>query len=210
MALLKSLMIAGASAVGVAIALPTLAGTTAPMVTETPMSGIAYETAESVMDMPEPMMDDMSEPMMDDMSEPMVGGPTIVDIAVSSESFQTLTAALDAADLVTTLQGEGPFTVFAPTDEAFAALPPGTLDALLLPENRDILVSILTYHVVPGNVMSTDLVSGAVTTAEGRPIMVEVSESGVMVNNASVVMADIEASNGVIHVIDQVILPPDM
>ncbi|TVQ24557.1 MAG: fasciclin domain-containing protein [Leptolyngbya sp. DLM2.Bin15] len=180
------------------------------MLTETHMSAMVDDMSEPMMDTPEPMMDDMSEPMMDDMSEPMVGGPTIVDIAVSSESFQTLTAALDAADLVTTLQGEGPFTVFAPTDEAFAALPPGTLDALLLPENRDILVSILTYHVVPGNVMSTDLVSGAVTTAEGRPIMVEVSESGVMVNNASVVMADIEASNGVIHVIDQVILPPDM
>lgn len=222
MALLKSLMIAGASAVGVAIALPTLANTTAPMVTETPMSGIAYETAESMMDMSEPMMDDMSEPMMDDMSEPMMDdmsepmmddmsdGPTIVDIAASSESFQTLTAALEAADLVSTLQGEGPFTVFAPTDEAFAALPPGTLEALLLPENRDILVSILTYHVVPGNVMSTDLESGTVTTAEGRPIMVEVSEAGVMVNNASVVMADIKASNGVVHVIDQVILPPDM
>nr|WP_239124764.1 fasciclin domain-containing protein [Leptolyngbya sp. CCY15150] len=139
-----------------------------------------------------------------------MGQPTIVDIAASSESFQTLTAALEAADLVSTLQGEGPFTVFAPTDEAFAALPPGTLEALLLPENKDILVSILTYHVVPGSVMSTDLTSGAVPTAEGRSIMVDVSEAGVMVNNASVVMADIEASNGVVHVIDQVILPPDM
>ncbi|WP_343327880.1 fasciclin domain-containing protein [Leptolyngbya sp. CCY15150] len=204
MALLKSLMIAGASAVGVAIALPTLANTTAPMVTDTLMAGTAYEAAET-------MMDDMAEPtMMDEATEPMMGQPTIVDIAASSESFQTLTAALEAADLVSTLQGEGPFTVFAPTDEAFAALPPGTLEALLLPENKDILVSILTYHVVPGSVMSTDLTSGAVPTAEGRSIMVDVSEAGVMVNNASVVMADIEASNGVVHVIDQVILPPDM
>jgi uncharacterized surface protein with fasciclin (FAS1) repeats len=174
------------------------------MVTDTLMAGTAYEAAET-------MMDDMAEPtMMDEATEPMMGQPTIVDIAASNESFQTLTAALEAADLVSTLQGEGPFTVFAPTDEAFAALPPGTLEALLLPENKDILVSILTYHVVPGSVMSTDLTSGAVPTAEGRSIMVDVSEAGVMVNNASVVMADIEASNGVVHVIDQVILPPDM
>jgi uncharacterized surface protein with fasciclin (FAS1) repeats len=191
MALLKSLVVAGISAMGVAIALPAMANSCSLSAMDEPMAGMTGE---------------MAEPMMD----PMADGPTIVDIASSSEAFQTLTAALTAADLVEVLQGEGPFTVFAPTDEAFAALPPGTLEMLLEPENRDLLVSILTYHVVPGSVMSTDLESGMVDSAEGRPIMVEVSDAGVMVNSASVLMADIEASNGVIHVIDQVILPPDM
>lgn len=134
---------------------------------------------------------------------------TIVEIAASSDSFTTLTAALEAAGLLDVLSGEGPFTVFAPTDEAFAALPEGTLDELLKPENQQTLIEILTYHVVPGMVMSADLTAGEVTTAEGSPVTIDLS-NGVMVNDANVVMADIPASNGVIHVIDQVMLPESM
>ncbi|NJK71956.1 MAG: fasciclin domain-containing protein [Synechococcaceae cyanobacterium SM2_3_60] len=132
----------------------------------------------------------------------------IVSVAVAAGTFETLAAALTAADLVETLQGEGPFTVFAPTDEAFAALPEGTLESLLLPENKDTLVEILTYHVVSGAVTSGELESGEVETVAGLPVTVTVAEGSVMVNEASVITADIEASNGVIHVIDAVILPP--
>jgi uncharacterized surface protein with fasciclin (FAS1) repeats len=136
------------------------------------------------------------------------GGKNIVETAVEAGTFTTLVAAVEAAGLVETLTGEGPFTVFAPTDEAFAALPAGTVESLLLPENLDQLVSILTYHVVPGAVMSTDLTNGmTATTVQGGDITIDLT-SGVKVNGANVVTADIEASNGVIHVIDAVILPP--
>ena len=127
--------------------------------------------------------------------------------AVEAGKFNTLAAALEAAGLVETLQEEGPFTVFAPTDDAFAALPEGTLQELLLPENKDQLIKILTYHVVPGKVMSGDLESGKVKTVEGSEVKVKVSKTGVNVNNATVVKADVPASNGIIHVIDTVILP---
>lgn len=131
----------------------------------------------------------------------------IVDTAVDAGSFTTLVAAVEAAGLVDTLKGEGPFTVFAPTDEAFAALPAGTVEDLLKPENKDQLVAILTYHVVPGKVMSTDLSNGMMAaTVQGGEITI-MTEGGVMVNDANVVTADIEASNGVIHVIDKVIMP---
>ncbi|MEM1101294.1 MAG: fasciclin domain-containing protein [Pseudomonadota bacterium] len=133
----------------------------------------------------------------------------IVDTAAEAGSFETLLAAATAAGLVDTLKGEGPFTVFAPTDEAFAALPEGTVETLLMPENQDQLVAILTYHVVPGKVMSTDLSDDMMAaTVNGAEIMIDLDD-GVMVNTASVVSADIEASNGVIHVIDSVILPPE-
>ena len=133
----------------------------------------------------------------------------IVDTAVAAGSFNTLATALEAADLVETLKGDGPFTVFAPTDEAFAALPEGTVETLLKPENKDQLVSVLTYHVVPGKVMSTDLSDGmTAATVEGSEITVDL-DNGVMVNGATVTSADIEAENGVIHVIDSVILPPE-
>ncbi|NES07380.1 MAG: fasciclin domain-containing protein [Okeania sp. SIO2F4] len=131
----------------------------------------------------------------------------IVATAAADGQFKTLAAALKAAGLVEVLQGEGPFTVFAPTDEAFEALPPGLVENLLLPENKDKLVKILTYHVVPGKVMSGDLESGKVKTVEGSKVNVEVSNAGVKVGNAKVVKADVPASNGVIHVIDTVILP---
>ncbi|MEL6517918.1 MAG: fasciclin domain-containing protein [Pseudomonadota bacterium] len=131
----------------------------------------------------------------------------IVDTAVEAGSFETLVAAVQAAGLVETLKGEGPFTVFAPTDEAFAALPEGTVENLLLPENIDTLTAILTYHVVPGKVMSGDLTDGMeAATVEGSDVTI-MTEGGVTVEGASVVTADIETSNGVIHVIDQVILP---
>ncbi len=131
----------------------------------------------------------------------------IVDTAVEAGSFETLVAAVQAAGLVETLKGEGPFTVFAPTDEAFAALPEGTVEELLKPENKEQLVSILTYHVVPGKVMSGDLSDDmAATTVQGSDVMIDL-DNGVMVEEATVVSADIETSNGVIHVIDTVILP---
>lgn len=133
---------------------------------------------------------------------------SIVEIAASNESFKTLTAALKAAGLDQALASEGPYTVFAPTDEAFAALPEGTLEELLKPENKDVLVKILTYHVVPGQNTSETLKPGETKTLEGTPVEVKVTASGVMVNDANVVKADVQASNGVIHVIDKVILPP--
>ncbi len=131
----------------------------------------------------------------------------IVDTAVSAGTFETLAAALTAAGLVDTLKGDGPFTVFAPTDEAFAALPEGTVENLLKPENKDQLIAVLTYHVVPGKVMSTDLTDDmSATTVQGSSVMIDL-DNGVMVDDATVVAADIEAANGVIHVIDTVILP---
>jgi uncharacterized surface protein with fasciclin (FAS1) repeats len=132
----------------------------------------------------------------------------IVDVAVSAGQFNTLAAALEAAGLVETLKGDGPFTVFAPTDEAFAKLPAGTLDHLLMPENRDQLVAILTYHVVPGKVYAADVVKlDSATTVNGADVKITVGDNGVAVNDANVIKTDIKASNGVIHVIDTVILP---
>lgn len=129
----------------------------------------------------------------------------IVDTAIDAGSFTTLVAAVQAAGLVDTLKGDGPFTVFAPTDEAFAALPEGTVEGLLA--DPDALAKILTYHVVAGKVMSTDLSNNMMAaTVNGADVTI-MTEGGVMVNDANVVTADIEASNGVIHVIDKVILP---
>jgi len=132
----------------------------------------------------------------------------IVETAVAAGSFTTLAAALNAAGLVETLQGEGPFTVFAPTDEAFANLPAGTVDTLLLPENQDQLVAILTYHVVAGEVTAADVVTlDSATTVNGQDVEIAVMGESVMINNATVIQADIMTSNGVIHVIDTVLLP---
>jgi uncharacterized surface protein with fasciclin (FAS1) repeats len=133
----------------------------------------------------------------------------IVDTAVGAGQFNTLARALNAAGLVDTLKGPGPFTVFAPTDEAFKNLPAGTLEDLLKPENKQKLVEVLTYHVVPGKIMSSDI-SGKkmdVETVEGSTLAVDASSGGVMVDNAKVVSADVAADNGVIHVIDTVVLP---
>jgi len=135
-------------------------------------------------------------------------GSDIVDTAVNAGVFTTLVAAVTAADLVDTLKSEGPFTVFAPTDEAFAALPEGTVESLLKPENKDQLIAILTYHVISGKVMSSDIVGKTlnVATVQGSELAIDAT-SGVTINNATVVQADIETSNGVIHVIDTVMIP---
>jgi len=132
----------------------------------------------------------------------------IVDVAVEAGSFSTLAAALEAAGLVDVLKGEGPFTVFAPTDEAFAKLPAGTVEALLADKEK--LTAILTYHVVAGKVMAADVVKlSEATTVNGAAVKIMVHDGSVMINNANVVAADVAASNGVIHVIDTVILPPE-
>ncbi len=134
----------------------------------------------------------------------------IVDTAVAAGTFNTLVAAVKAADLVDTLKGDGPFTVFAPTDEAFAKLPAGTLENLLKPENKDQLAAILTYHVVSGKVKAKDVVKlDNATTVQGGDVDIMVKDGGVVLNgNSNVVKTDIKTSNGVIHVIDTVILPP--
>jgi len=136
--------------------------------------------------------------------------PDIVDVAASAGSFNTLVAAVKAAGLVETLKGEGPFTVFAPTDEAFAKLPPGTVESLLEPENKAKLRAILTYHVVPGKVLAKDVVGlKSAKTVQGQALSVEVQGSSVKIDEANVIKTDIMAQNGVIHVIDAVILPPE-
>lgn len=145
----------------------------------------------------------------EEMAEEPAGVGTVVDVAASTDGFGTLVTAVTEAGLVDTLNGEGPFTVFAPTDEAFAALPPGVLDALLLPENQETLAKILTYHVVPGQVLAADIADGDVATVEGQTIALSTAD-GVTVNGATVIQADVVADNGVIHVIDSVILPPDV
>lgn len=139
----------------------------------------------------------------------MAQSQDIVSLAVGNENLSTLVAAVKAAGLVETLQGDGPFTVFAPTNDAFAALPAGTLESLLKPENKDKLTSILTYHVVASKVMSGDLSDGQkAKTVEGNEISVSLGNNVAMINDAKVVAADVSASNGVVHVIDKVILPP--
>jgi transforming growth factor-beta-induced protein len=142
-------------------------------------------------------------------TKPMAAG-SIVDVAAGNPAFSTLVAAVKAAGLAETLSGKGPFTVFAPTNEAFAALPKGTVETLLKPENRDALRQVLTYHVVSGDLMAKDLKSGNVTTVAGSTAAVKVQGGKVSVNNANVIKADVDASNGVIHVIDKVLIPPNL
>jgi uncharacterized surface protein with fasciclin (FAS1) repeats len=136
------------------------------------------------------------------------GKKDIVDTAVSAGSFKTLVAAVKAAGLVETLKGPGPFTVFAPTDEAFAKLPAGTLEDLLKPENKEKLTAILTYHVVPGRAMAKDVAGmSSAKTVNGKELKLKADGGKVMVDKATVIKADVEASNGVIHVVDTVLLP---
>ena len=134
-------------------------------------------------------------------------GADIVAVAAGADDFKTLVTAIKTAGLVETLQGKGPFTVFAPTDKAFAALPEGTLENLLKPENKQMLVDILTYHVIAGKVMAADVKTSKVTTVNGQELGIQVKKDGVMVDQAKVIKTDIAASNGVIHVIDAVLLP---
>lgn len=172
---------------GLLVAVSMLFAACAPAATSTP-----EPTA-----MPEPTT--MPEPELSD----------IVDTAVADGRFTTLASALDAAGLVETLKGEGPFTVFAPTDDAFAALPEGTVESLLLPENKQALTDILTYHVVPGKVMAADVAGlTSATTVLGKDVTIKVDMGNVYINDAKVILTDIETSNGVIHVIDAVLLPP--
>lgn len=135
---------------------------------------------------------------------------TVAGMVSSSNSFKTLAAAIKAADLDATLSGKGPYTLFAPTDQAFAALPKGTVETLLKPENKDKLVKVLTYHVIPSEAATSDLKPGKVTSVEGSPIDVKASGQEIMVNDSKVLKADVKASNGIIHVIDKVMLPPDL
>lgn len=142
------------------------------------------------------------------MSEATTPSPDIVDVAASAGSFNTLVAAVKAAGLVETLKGDGPFTVFAPTDEAFAKLPAGTLESLLKPENKATLQAILTYHVVAGEVLAKDVIGlKSAKTVQGQSLSVKTEDGSVMVDNANVIQTDIMAKNGVIHVIDAVVLP---
>jgi uncharacterized surface protein with fasciclin (FAS1) repeats len=150
-----------------------------------------------------------AEASPDAMEESTEAG-TIVDVASGNDDFSTLVAAINAAGLTETLSGEGPFTVFAPTNEAFEALPDGLVDDLLKPKNQETLTAILTYHVVPAEVMSSDIEPGAVATVQGEDVAIGVSDGTVTVNQATVTAADVDASNGVIHVIDQVLVPPSV
>jgi uncharacterized surface protein with fasciclin (FAS1) repeats len=148
----------------------------------------------------------------DSEASPTASGMTITEIVADGSDFSTLLTAVEAADLGETLAGEGPYTVFAPTNEAFAALPAGTLETLLEPENKDQLVSILTYHVVPGEIPAAEVTAGEVTTLNGADFTIS-TDDGVVItdgqgNQATVTQTDVEASNGVIHVIDAVLLPP--
>lgn len=143
-------------------------------------------------------------PTMSESAEMSSG--TIVDVAGSTEDLSTLVTAVEAAGLTETLSGEGPYTVFAPTNEAFEALPEGVLDALLEPANQEALTAVLTYHVVPGEVTSDQIEAGDVKTVEGSDVTIE-TDSGVTVNGATVVTADVMADNGVVHVIDEVLIP---
>jgi uncharacterized surface protein with fasciclin (FAS1) repeats len=180
--------------------------TPTPLVSPMPMQNPVLTTPETK---PETKPEAPTEVQKSDAKKSDV--KTIVDVASASGSFNTLMAAVKAADLTETLSGPGPFTVFAPTDKAFAALPKGTLEKLLKPENKATLVKLLTYHVVSGAVESKTLKSGQVKTVEGTSMMVKVGKDGkVTVDNATVKAVDVKASNGIIHVIDQVIVPEDL
>lgn len=164
---------------------------------------------ESAPTQPVPTLQDQEKPDTSTEAAPTSG--TLVDKATNTEKLQTLVKAIKAAGLQETLAGEGPYTIFAPTDEAFAALPPGVLDQLLQPENKDVLVQLLKLHVVPGSVTSNQIKAGQVGTLAGTPVDIKLSpDGGVTVNNAKVTQADIQASNGVIHEIDKVILPTEV
>ena len=190
----------------------------APMTPMTPIPSTQPMPSMTPMPMPTtPMTPTPSQPLNPETTPtptPEAEKPisnTIVDVASGAGSFSTLVSAVKAANLVETLSSPGPFTVFAPTDAAFKALPKGVLDKLLLPKNKAMLVKVLTYHVVSGAVESSTLKSGKVKTVEGSSVMVKIGKTGtVMVDKATVKAVDIGASNGIIHVIDKVLLPPDV
>lgn len=175
---------------------------------KTPNSSVDPAPATGVPGSPKRPVEDRRPPNSPVNAAP--GTKNLVDQAASNNQFQTLAKAIKAAGLESALAQKGPYTLFAPTDKAFAALPPGALEQLLQPENKDILVQLLSYHVVPGSVTSSQIKSGQVETLAGKPVTIKRSNDGtVSVNNAKVTQADIQASNGVIHAVDQVILPPE-
>ncbi len=137
-----------------------------------------------------------------------VTAQNIVELASGQEDLSTLVSALEASGLTETLQGDGPFTVFAPSNDAFAALPDGTLESLMLPENKDELVKILSYHVISGQMLAGDMTDGKSATVQGEEVDVVVADAGISINEATVTTADVQASNGVVHIIDRVIMPP--
>ncbi len=189
-------------------AIKKLAGIAATLMILPVAVACGSQVADDTVVEPTTETDVTTEPMA---TEPMATeGETIVDVAMANGSFNTLVAAIQAADLGDTLSGEGPYTVFAPTDDAFAALPDGILDKLLLPENKETLQQILTYHVVSGAVPSSDITPGMVPTVAGEEVTLSVDGDSVMVNEATVSQPDVMASNGVIHVIDAVLLPPSL
>lgn len=187
-----------------------------PVLEEDPVLDEPVIDEDPVLDEPaieEPVLEDPApaEPMLEDPvpAEPIgpdTSASTIVDVASGSGSFNTLVQAIGAADLASTLSGPGPYTVFAPTDAAFASLPEGALDFLLQPENKDLLTEVLTYHVVPGEIMASELTTGGIDALSGG-LAVGVFDSGVVINNGSVTQADIQASNGVIHQVNRVLIP---
>lgn len=197
--LAASLLVAACAPVTPAVPAAPAAEATAAPAAEATLEAIAEAAAEAT----------ATETAAEEAAaEPSVPTADIVDTAVGAGTFGTLVAAVQAAGLVDTLKGEGPFTVFAPTDEAFAALPAGTLEQLLA-HPQDQLSKILLYHVVPGKVMAADVEDGMeAATVQGSPVKFMVADGKVMINDATVITADIEATNGVIHVIDRVILPP--
>lgn len=196
--------VAAIAAASAFVSLPAIAGST-PGSMSSPTPNSTTEAPSSAPATSEPL-----QPSNRSTGTSQQAGGTIVDVAASSPSFKTLVTAVKAAGLTEVLSSEGPYTVFAPTDAAFAALPKGTLQKLLKPENKEALKKVLTYHVVPGKVESSSIKPGQVETVEGSPVTVNVKGSSVTVNNAKVTTPDIPASNGVIHVIDKVILPPDL
>lgn len=175
---------------------------------KTPNSSVDPAPATGVPGSPNRPVEDRTTP-----NSPLNAAPAtknLVEQATSNNQFQTLAKAIKAAGLEKTLAEKGPYTIFAPTDKAFAALPPGAVEQLLEPKNKDILVQLLSYHVVPGAVTSSQIQSGQVETLAGKPVTVRRGSDGtVSINNAKVTQADIQASNGVIHAVDQVILPPE-
>lgn len=228
----RALSVIGAFAAGVAIALPAMAqgkpqSETLPPNTVAPAPSGAADIAPSPTDANRaPEVPTTVDPVNPDAAMPSnpstnsdssttapvpnvaATSGTIADVASASDSFKTLVTALNEAELTQVLQGQGPFTVFAPTDEAFAALPEGTVEELLKPENRAVLIQLLKSHVVSGAYPSSSLASGQIPTAAGNSVTVTVSEGQVKVNDATVIQPDITATNGVIHAIDRVILPP--
>lgn len=190
------------------IALGLLLFGAAPVaVTAFPQRAIS-DTEMPSLEQPAPMEQSAESEPSAELEQPTATELSIAEIAAGNEDFEILAAAIEAAGLTEALSNSDlSVTVFAPTDEAFEALPEGALDTLLLPENRDQLVQLLSYHVVDGEVRSTDLASGEVATMSGAAVMVMVGDETVTINDANVVAADIEASNGVIHVIDSVLLP---